>query len=278
MSEGVDDPRVLALSAASRGEAPGRGRMVGRRVVVIGAGQTDYRVDDQPVGNGRAISMLVAREGARVVAVDCSAAAANETVELIAAEGGDATAVVTDVAEPARVEEMVERSRQWLGGIDGVVYNVGIPGVKGFEASTADAWDATLAVNLRGAMLSARAALPVLEPGASVVFVSSIAALKPTGQLVAYESSKAALGGLMRAVAFDGRDRAIRANAVMLGLIDTGLGRSANHTASRASIPVPLGRHGTAWEVAYATLFLLSDESAYVTGHTLPVDGGRTTL
>jgi NAD(P)-dependent dehydrogenase (short-subunit alcohol dehydrogenase family) len=173
---------------------------------------------------------------------------------------------------------MVARADERLGGIDGIAYNVGIPGAAGFEASTTDMWDATLAVNLRGAMLTLRAALPIMAPGSSVVFISSIAALRPTGRMVAYESSKAAMGALMRAVAFEGKERAIRANIVMLGLIDTGLGRSANHTARRATIPVPLGRHGTAWEVAYAVLFLLSNESAYITGQTLAVDGGRTTL
>jgi NAD(P)-dependent dehydrogenase (short-subunit alcohol dehydrogenase family) len=252
--------------------------MAGRRVVVVGAGQTDFGIPDQPVGNGRAISLLLAREGARVVAVDRSATAAEETVALIRREGGDAAAVIADVADPRAIEEMIDRSRAWLGGIDGVAYNVGIPGVVGFEASTAEAWDATFAVNLRGAMLTVRAALPVLEPGSSIVFTSSIGALRPTGRIVAYESSKAALGGLMRAAGFEGKERAIRANIVMPGLIDTGLGRSAVGTTPRASIPVPLGRQGTAWEVAYAALFLLSHESAYVTGQTLAVDGGRTTL
>jgi NAD(P)-dependent dehydrogenase (short-subunit alcohol dehydrogenase family) len=127
-------------------------------------------------------------------------------------------------------------------------------------------------------MLTMRAALPVMAPGSAVVFTSSIAALRPTGRIVAYESSKAGLAALMRAVAFDGKDRAIRANIVMPGLIDTGIGRNANDTARRATIPVPLGRHGTAWEVAYAALFLLSRESAYVTGQVLAVDGGRTSL
>ena len=252
--------------------------MEGRRVVVVGAGQTDYGLDDQPIGNGRAIAMLLAREGARIVAVDRDDVAAARTVELISETGGEAIAVIADVADPAAVEQMAERSRAWAGGIDGLVYNVGIPGAKGWEANTAEAFDATLAVNLRGAMLSARALLPVMDAGSSCVFISSIAAQRPTGQLLGYETSKAALAALMRAVAFEGCARAIRANALMLGLIDTGLGRSANDTAGRARIPVPLGRHGTAWEVAYAALFLLSHESAYVTGQRLAVDGGRTTL
>ena len=269
---------MTELPPESRGEAPGRGRLVGRRIVVVGAGQSDYAVADPPIGNGRAIAVLAAREGAAVAAVDRVEASARETVELIAQEGGSAFAIVADVAEPATVEQMVADSAQRLGGIDGVVYNVGIPGAKGFAANTADAWDAAVAVNLRGAMLTARAVLPSMEAGGSFVFVSSIAAVRPPGQLLAYEASKAALGALMRAVAFEGRSRSIRANVVMLGLIDTGLGRSANDSANRAAVAVPLGRQGTAWETAYATVFLLSDEAAYVTGQTLAVDGGRTTI
>jgi NAD(P)-dependent dehydrogenase (short-subunit alcohol dehydrogenase family) len=252
--------------------------MVGRRVVVVGAGQTDYHMEHQPIGNGRAISVLLAREGARVLAVDSNAGAAAETVAIIEAAGGDADALVADVRGPRCGEQIIAGAQDHLGGIDGLVYNVGIPGVATLKASAPDLWDATLAVNLRGAMLTARAAVPAMEPRSSVVFVSSIAAIKPTGRIVAYEASKAALGALMRAVAFEGKDRSIRANIVMLGMIDTGIGRSADHKSPRTSIPVPLGRHGTAWEVAYAALFLLSDESAYITGQTLAVDGGRTSL
>jgi NAD(P)-dependent dehydrogenase (short-subunit alcohol dehydrogenase family) len=253
--------------------------MAGRRVVVVGAGQGDYGMEDQPIGIGRAISVLLAREGARVVAVDRDVSAASETVEQIASEGGDATAVVADAGNPADIERMVLEACRWLGSIDGLAYNVGVPGETGFEANTPEAWDATHAVNLRGAMLTARAALGVLEAGSSLVFTSSIGAVRPTGRKVAYETSKAALGALMRAVAFEGKDRAIRANLVMPGLIDTGMGRNSTRVMpARSAVPVPLGRHGTGWEVAYAALFLLSDESAYVTGQTLAVDGGRTTL
>jgi NAD(P)-dependent dehydrogenase (short-subunit alcohol dehydrogenase family) len=110
------------------------------------------------------------------------------------------------------------------------------------------------------------------------VFVSSIASLRPTGRLIAYEASKAALGAIMRAVGFEGKDRGIRANTAMLGMIDTGLGRSNDGSTPRANFPIALGRFGTAWESAYAVLFLLSDESAYITGQILAVDGGRTTL
>ena len=253
--------------------------MVGRRVVVVGAGQTDFDLDDQPVGNGRAISVLLAREGAEVFAVDVDESAAAGTVELIRAEGGVAHAWVADVGDPQAVDEMVGAAHRQLGGLDGLAYNVGVAGPDGLDASTPEAWDDTFAVNLRGAMLTARAALPVMEPGSALVFTSSIGALRGTGRVIAYESSKAGLAALMRAVAIARRDDAIRSNIVMPGLIDTGLGRNATRAdPGRATVPVPLGRQGTAWEVAYAALFLLSHESAYVTGQTLVVDGGRTTI
>ena len=274
-----DPANDSSLPPESRGTAPGRDRMLGRRVLVVGAGQGDYQQEDQPIGIGRAISVLLGREGASVVASDCNLSAAEVTAKLVAAEGARASALVADVSEPDSIEAMMGTAHQWLGGIDGVAYNVGIPGETGFEANTPEAWDATMSINLRGAMLTARAALRVLDPGSSVVFTSSIGALRPTGKKIAYESSKAALGALMRAVAFDGKERGIRANVVMPGLIDTGLGRSSTRVMpSRTTITVPLGRHGTGWEVAYGALFLLSNESAYVTGQTLAIDGGRTTL
>jgi NAD(P)-dependent dehydrogenase (short-subunit alcohol dehydrogenase family) len=279
MTNAQDATSQPTLPLESRGEAPGRARMIGRRIVVVGAGQNEFDLEEQPIGNGRAMSLLFAREGARVVAVDCNQASAETTSELIRAAGGEARAVVADVAIPGDIENMIQQALDWLGAIDGVAYNVGIPGPKGLPAMTPDVWDATFDVNLRGAMLTARAALPVMEPGSALVFTSSIGSVKPTGRQVAYETSKAALGALMRAVAVEGKDRAIRSNIVMPGIIDTGLGRNANRELPfRASIPIPLGRQGTAWEVAYAALFLLSDESAYITGQTLAVDGGRTTL
>jgi NAD(P)-dependent dehydrogenase (short-subunit alcohol dehydrogenase family) len=279
MTNAQDAAGEPILPVESRGQAPGRGRMVGRRIVVVGAGQVEYDLEDQPVGNGRAMSLLFAREGATIAAVDRNQAAADTTVELIEAAGGQAHAVLADVADPDQIETMVNQAHHWLGAIDGVAYNVGVPGPKGLPAMTPQSWDATFDINLRGAMLTARAALPVMQPGGALVFTSSIGSIKPTGRQVAYEASKAALAAVMRAVAVEGKDRSIRANIVMPGLIDTGMGRNANRDLPfRSSIPIPLGRQGTAWEVAYAALFLLSNESAYITGQTLAVDGGRTTL
>ena len=253
--------------------------MVGRRVVIVGGGQTDFQLEDQPIGNGRALAVLLGREGAHVVVADRDEASADDTVQLIRADGGIAETLVADVLEPESIEEMITAAQRQLGGIDGLVYNVGIPGPVGFEENTPEAWDVTLDVNLRGAMLTARAALPEMEPGSSIVFISSIGAVRGIGRMIAYDASKAGLSALVRATAIARKDDAVRANIVMLGMIDTGIGRDGDRNMpGRENIPVPLGRRGTAWEVAYASLFLLSHESTFITGQTLAVDGGRTTL
>ena len=267
------------LPDEAMGLAPGRDRMANRRVVVVGGGQTDFHLHDQPVGNGRALATLLAREGAHVVVVDRDRASANDTVEIIRTAGGVADTLIADVSDPETIQEMIVTAQRQLHGVDGLVYNVGIPGPVGFAANTPGAWDETLAVNLRGAMLTARAALPVLEPRSSIVFISSIGAVRGIGRMIAYDASKAGLSALVRATAIARQDDAVRANIVMLGMIDTGIGRDGDRNMpGRDSIPVPLGRRGTAWEAAYASLFLLSHESSFITGQTLAVDGGRTTL
>ena len=267
------------LPAESRGATAGRGRLAGRRVLVVGAGQNDYGETDPPIGNGRAIAILFAREGARVVVADRDAASAEVTAARIRGEGGEAAVVIADMARPDEPQAMVSAAHGALGGLDGVVYNVGIADRLGLDAATPDGWDRVLAVNLRGAMLTARAALPVLADGSSIAFTSSVAGLKPGSRIPAYDASKAALAGLMRHVAFEGAARGIRANIVAPGLMDTSIGRAASRgRPSRATTPVPLGRQGTGWETAYAALFLISNEAAYVTGQTLVVDGGLSAL
>jgi len=275
----TSDERVVWLPDASTGTAPGRGRLAGRRILVVGAGQSDFGLEDPPIGNGRATAILCAREGAGVVAADRDVASAGDTVVTITTEGGAATPVDADVADPASVEAMVAAAVDVLGGLDGVVYNVGIGAAPGLAQATPEAWDRVFDVNVRGAMLTARAALPLVEPGASLVFISSVAGIKPGSRIPAYDASKAALGGLVRHVAVEGERRAVRANIVAPGLMDTALGRFASQgRPSRARTPVPLGRQGTGWETAYAVLFLLSDEAAYITGQTLVVDGGLSAL
>jgi NAD(P)-dependent dehydrogenase (short-subunit alcohol dehydrogenase family) len=165
------------------------------------------------------------------------------------------------------------------GGLDGVVLNVGIGLGRGLTGTSVDDWDTTFAVNLRGHFCVARAAMQRLESGSSIVFISSVAGLQPGSRLPAYDASKAGLIGLCRHVALEGARQGVRANVVAPGLIDTPLGRLASAgRPSRERTPVPLGRQGSAWEVAAATVFLLSDDASYITGQTLAVDGGLSLI
>ena len=275
-----DDPYVRPLSAESSGEAPGRGRLAGRRILVVGGGQRTFDAATDPVGNGRAMSLLFAREGARVAVADVDRASATATVDRIRAGGGHGVVVEADVAREADVVRMVAEAETALGGLDGLVLNVGIGvGARGLRGVQADEWDTTLAVNLRAPVLCCREALPRLAPGSSIVFISSIAGLRPGSGLVAYDASKAALAGLMRQVALEGSRRGIRANVVCPGLVDTPLGRLASAgRPSRSRTPIPFGRQATGWEIAYAALFFTSDESVYVTGQILAVDSGLTSF
>jgi NAD(P)-dependent dehydrogenase (short-subunit alcohol dehydrogenase family) len=272
--------RVVHLPPESKGEAAGRGRLAGRHILVVGGGQTDIGEADTPIGNGRAMCVLFAREGAEVAVADRDAAAANATVAVIAEEGGQAHAITADVTEEVEIERMVGEANDRMGQLDGLVLNVGIgAGGPWLEGTTAKMWDRVFAVNIRSHALAVRAALPRLREASSIVFISSVAGLKPGSRLPAYDASKAGLMGLCRHVGLEGERRAIRANVIAPGLMDTSIGRLATRgRPGRAGTPVPLGRQGTGWETAYAALFLLSEESAYITGQILAVDGGLSTL
>jgi NAD(P)-dependent dehydrogenase (short-subunit alcohol dehydrogenase family) len=273
------DPATIWTPAEATGATPGRGRLEGRRVLVVGAGAQRCDDADAPIGNGRAISILCAREGASVACADRDENAARETLHQVEAARGRGVVVVADVADEAACAQLVTQAEQALGGVDGIVINVGIGLGRGLDSTDAKAWDLTFAVNLRAHFLIARAALPRLQTGAALVFVSSVASLKPGTGMPSYDASKAGLAGLCRHVAFEGAHRGIRANIVVPGLIDTPLGRVASRgRPSRARTAIPLGRQGTAWEVAYATVFLLGAESSYVTGQQLVVDGGLSSL
>jgi NAD(P)-dependent dehydrogenase (short-subunit alcohol dehydrogenase family) len=273
------DPATVWTPPEANGGTPGRSRLTSRRILVVGAGTQPCDDPDAPLGNGRAIAILCAREGAAVACADRDDAAARDTAQRITSEGNRATIVIADVTDEAACARVVADAETSLGGLDGVVVNVGIGYGRGLEGTDADAWDLTFAINLRAHFLIARAALPRLQPGGAMVFVSSIAGIKPGTGIPAYDASKAGLAGLCRHVAFEGSRRGIRANLVVPGLIDTPLGRIASRgRPSRATTTVPLGRQGTAWEVAYATVFLLGGESSYVTGQQLVVDGGLSAL
>lgn len=276
----IDLPEAAPwLPPEALGTQAGRAKLTGRRILVIGAGTQPSDEANPPPGNGRAIALSCAREGAAVVCADKDEPAARETARQVASEGGRALVVVADVTNERECQRIVGLAKEQLGGLDGVVLNVGIGLGKGLEGTDAEAWDATFAVNLRAHFLIARCALPFMDAGGSLVFISSTASLRPGTNIPAYDASKAGLGGLCRHVAMEGARARIRANIVVPGLIDTPLGRNASkRRPSRAKTTVPLGRQGTAWEVAQATVFLLSDEASYITGQSLVVDGGLSAL
>lgn len=269
------DPRVTGR---------GLGRLQGRVALVLGAGSSG-----PGWGNGKAAAVLYAREGARVVAVDFRAEAAEETCGIIQSEGGEAIACVADVTNSEALAGVVARTRAVFGRLDVLHNNVGITTMGDPIEASEESWRRALDVNLTSAFLACKHVLPVmLEQGkGAIVNISSIAAEIVTDYpYFSYYASKAGLNHFTRALAIQYAARGIRANAVMPGLIDTPLIYSqiagsyddqdamvaARHARS------PTRRMGTAWDVAHAALFLASDEAQYVNGVCLPVDGGLSCL
>lgn len=260
-------------------------RLAGKRAIVVGAGQTP----GETIGNGRAIALLFAREGASVLCVDRHLDRAEETVALITAEGGTAYALAADIRQADCGAAIMTAAQATLGALDILINNVGIGGGGDGPAHklTEDAFDRILDVNLKGLWRVTHAALPVLrEQGSgSIVNISSLAGIAGGNQM-AYEVSKAGVNRLTASVAQANAGKGVRCNAVAPGLMDTPMavagiaemtGQSVETVRASRSARVPLGgAMGTAWDTAYAALYLASDEARFVTGVVLPVDGGMS--
>ncbi|UTP39866.1 SDR family oxidoreductase [Phenylobacterium sp. LH3H17] len=260
-------------------------RLAGKTAIVVGAGQTP----GETIGNGRAISLLFARQGAEVLCVDRLVERAEETAEMIVAEGGKAAAFGADITKAADCQAMVEAAKARWERIDILVNNVGIGGGGDGPAHRLEeaAFDRILAVNLKGTWLSTKAALPIMreQGGGAIVNISSLASIAG-GNQVAYEVSKAAVNRLTTSTAQANAAKGVRCNAIAMGLMDTpmavagiaqasGQEQQAVRDARNARVPLG-GRMGTAWDTAYAALFLASDEARFITGVVLMVDGGMS--
>jgi NAD(P)-dependent dehydrogenase (short-subunit alcohol dehydrogenase family) len=261
-------------------------RLKGKTAIVVGAGSIG-----PGWGNGKATAVTFAREGAQVFCVDRNATAAEETAGIIVKEGGKAEAFAADAAKESDIQAMVAACLKSFGRIDILDNNVGIAEVGSVvEVSEAD-WDRVFAINLKSAYLAMKHVIPVMEKqgGGSIINISSIASIRHLGvSYITYATTKAALNQMTRSTAVQYAPQNIRVNAVLPGLMKTPMvEHSAGLAASYAKgdieamwrardAQVPMGHMGDAWDVANAALFLASDESRYVTGIELVVDGGIT--
>lgn len=261
------------------------GRLSGKAAIVVGAGQ----MPGETIGNGRAIALTFAREGAEVMCVDRIVERAEETAAMVTAEGGSAFAHAADITRLEDIEGVAAAAITRWGRIDILVNNVGIGSAGDGPAHkcTDEAFERVFAVNFTGARRLIRAVLRAMRAAESgnIVNISSLASIAGAN-MIAYEISKAALNRLTTATAQGNASKGVRCNAILPGLMDTPMaisgtaerdGKSLDEQRAIRAAMVPLkGGMGTAWDTANAALFLASDEAKFITGVLLPVDGGAS--
>jgi len=250
------------------------GRLAGKVAVVTGAGSRAAGI-----GNGKAASVLFAREGASVVCADQVAERAAETVAMIVAEGGTASVLECDVSHRDGCQQLAAATMERYGRLDILQNNVGIPSNQGLAEITEEAWDQVMGVNVRSMVLAAQAVVPHMTPGGSIINISSIAGLRAyPARSTAYTTSKAAVIGLTMALAGQLGERRIRVNCIAPGQVFTPLiaERIDEEGRQRRATSGLIKDEGSAWDIGWAAVYLASDEARWVTGHVLTIDAGIT--
>ncbi|MFJ8019459.1 SDR family NAD(P)-dependent oxidoreductase [Streptomyces sp. NPDC096311] len=259
------------------------GRLAEKTAVIIGGGQTPGAT----MGNGRAVALTFAHEGAHVLVVDRDLDSAEETAELIRKDGGRAAAHRADITVEGDCAAVPDTAVAVLGHVDILHNNVGIvPGGR-TEDLSGDLWRQGFEINLTGMWMTCKYMLPHMrERGTgAIINISSLAGLLPGGGAIAYSTSKAAVNAMTRSLALEYAPHGVRVNCVAPGIVDTPMGvdnvaratgASRDEVAAQRAAMIPMGHQGTSWDVANAALFLASDEAAFVTGVVLPVDGGSS--
>jgi NAD(P)-dependent dehydrogenase (short-subunit alcohol dehydrogenase family) len=251
------------------------GRLEGKVVIITGGGS----------GIGAASAKLFAAEGARVGICDLEQEEVDSVAAEITAAGGEAFGMVADVSDSGQVSAFVDAVAERFGRLDGLFSNAGISGRGNVVDLEEDSFNRTLAVNLGGAFLCSKHAIPHIAAsgGGSIVLTASELALVGSRNNAAYTASKAGLIGLARSMALDHAPQSIRVNVLCPGPIDTPMLRRSieRHEDSRAYEQMiidetPLHRVGNPEEIARVALFLFSDDSSYMTGSTVVADGGAT--
>ena len=259
------------------------GKLASRIAVVVGGGQTA----GETTGNGRAACLAYAAQGAKILVVDRDADAADQTAELVRDQGGQAQTHRADVTSEDDCRGIPAAAISAFGRIDVLHNNVGILPGAATEALAVERWRYGFEVNLTGMWLTCKFVLPHLREQRSgvIINISSMAGLIPAGEDIAYATSKAAVNSMTRSLALEYAPYGLRVNAIAPGMIDTPMGvdqparqsgGSREELAIRRAATIPMRRQGTSWDIASASVFLASDDAAYITGVVLAVDGGST--
>ncbi len=239
-------------------------------------------------GNGKAAAVAMAREGAKIFALDISKDAVEETADIIRQEGGWVETAVCDASKADQVEAAVRSCIKAFGRIDVLDNNVGIIDPGGPEDLTEAQWDRLMAINVKSLFLTCKNILPIMaqQGGGSIINISSIASTHSLGySCISYSASKGAVNAFTRDIALNYGPKGIRCNSILPGLMNTPLIHAGNVTSVYGSTEdmvrqrdalVPLGKMGDGWDVAWASVFLASDEAKHITGIELVVDGGIT--